>query len=299
MISDRHFLQAENFSSLLEEGKQKALGEQRESLAAEARERLSELESKLQEAEEAASMYAKLSETVSKSVEALKAEAEENARELANYFQTVAKDTVERERSDRIAVLRDMALKMELLEKHRDDNVEGSQKIAELQKLHGAVNALGIALHSGSFKKELDILAKLGENNAVVKSCVDMVADTAATGVLSDFELERRFVEGVRGAAIRAGRMPEGGGVGSYFLSAVAGVLPFVKKTEADFIIEQAEKLLKAGDVEGAAREVNQLKGWAKVAAKDWLEAARRKVKANYAHDVGVILVTFDRVLAF
>lgn len=281
--------QAEAFNGLLEQNKEKALADQREKLATESRATIEELEAKLKEAEEAAAMYAKLSETVTQSVEALKQEAEQNAKQLANYFRTVAKDTIERERAERMAVIKDMAVRLELLEKHRADNVDSARKIADLQKLHGAVNALGIALreHAGKpFKSELDMLAKVGEENPVVKNCVTMVSDAANEGIISDFELERWFIQGVKGAASKAGRMEGDGGVLSYVTSNITSLFPVGKKSETDTIIEQAERYLREGDIEAAAREVNQLQGWAKVAAKDWLEAARRKVKANYAYDV-------------
>lgn len=288
---------AESFAAVLEQGsvaKEQALEEQREKLAAEARERLAELEVRLKEAEEAAAAYARLSETVKQSVEALKEEAEQNAKELATYFETVAKDTVERERGERVAVLRDLAVRLELLEKHRMDNIESAKKVAGLQKLHGAVNALAVALreHAGRpFTAELSVLKKLAADNPIVDTCVDMIGNLAAEGVPSDFELERWFVQGVKGAALRAGRMEGDGGIASYVLAGIAAYAPFViggARTPTDEVIERAEKHLRDGDVEGAAREVNQLQGWAKVAAKDWLEAARGKVKANYVLDVSI-----------
>ncbi|KAI9021916.1 mitochondrial inner membrane protein-domain-containing protein [Hyaloraphidium curvatum] len=288
--------QAEAFASVMEQGTsdgQKALEEQRLRLEAEARERLSTLETKLQEAEEATAKYADLAVAVTRSVEALKREAEQNAKELETYFQSLAKEALDRERNERLAIIRDLSMKLELLEKHRMENVDGARKIAELQKLQGAVTAFGIALRDRTgepFQEEVELLARVGNGNPVVTSCVDMVRDDAPAGILSDFELERWFIQGVKGAASRAGRMESADGVAGYVLAALPA-LPAVlgggsKRTETDIALERAERLLREGNIEGAAREVNQLQGWAKVAAQDWLEAARRKVRANYALDL-------------
>jgi len=46
--------------------------------------------------------------------------------------------------------------------------------------------------------------------------------------------------------------------------------------------------LLNEKDLDGAAREVNQLQGWAGKLAGDWLREARKRLEVEQALQVGV-----------
>ena len=46
-------------------------------------------------------------------------------------------------------------------------------------------------------------------------------------------------------------------------------------------VLARAEHYLNEKDLDGAAREVNQLKGTAGVLVGDWLEAARRRLEVQ------------------
>jgi mitofilin len=50
--------------------------------------------------------------------------------------------------------------------------------------------------------------------------------------------------------------------------------------------LTRAEYYLSEKDLDAAAREVNQLSGWAKVLCRDWLEAARRRLEVQQALEV-------------
>lgn len=51
-------------------------------------------------------------------------------------------------------------------------------------------------------------------------------------------------------------------------------------------VLARAEDRLSRKDLDGAAREVNALKGWAGVLAGDWLKEARRRLEVEQALEV-------------
>ena len=44
--------------------------------------------------------------------------------------------------------------------------------------------------------------------------------------------------------------------------------------------------MLEEGDLDGAAREMNTLQGWASVLSKDWLQDCRKVLEVRQALDV-------------
>lgn len=80
-------------------------------------------------------------------------------------------------------------------------------------------------------------------------------------------------------------------GVLAHLTSAVVSPLLFKKSGPVDgsdinSILARAEDRLVRRDLDGAARELNQLEGWAGVLAKDWLKEARKRLEVEQAIDV-------------
>lgn len=62
-------------------------------------------------------------------------------------------------------------------------------------------------------------------------------------------------------------------------------------------VISRAEDRLSRKDLDGAAREVNQLKGWAGVLAGDWLREARKRLEVEQALEIVKAEATLSSLL--
>lgn len=83
----------------------------------------------------------------------------------------------------------------------------------------------------------------------------------------------------------------ENAGVLSYLASRVLSEFRFSRQglvggNDVLSVVARAEHFLNEKDLDSAARELNQLKGAAKVLLKDWLEAARRRLEVEQALEV-------------
>lgn len=83
-------------------------------------------------------------------------------------------------------------------------------------------------------------------------------------------------------------------GVLSHVASAALSKLLFrrqsgwVEGDDVGAVLARAEYLLSEKDLDGAARQVNQLKGWAGKVAGDWLREARRRLEVEQALGVSM-----------
>jgi mitofilin len=89
----------------------------------------------------------------------------------------------------------------------------------------------------------------------------------------------------------KASLLPQNGGFVSYLSSAFLSnflftKVGFVQGEDVISTLSRAEWYLNHRDLESAAREVNQLAGWPKILARDWLEAARRHLEVRQALQV-------------
>jgi len=60
----------------------------------------------------------------------------------------------------------------------------------------------------------------------------------------------------------------------------------YLADVHAERIADVQETFLEEGDLDGAAREMNGLQGWAKTLSKDWLGEVRRVLEVQQALDV-------------
>ncbi|KDN40155.1 hypothetical protein K437DRAFT_258737 [Tilletiaria anomala UBC 951] len=118
-------------------------------------------------------------------------------------------------------------------------------------------------------------------------------------GVDSFITLSTWFQDKVSPAVLRTALLPENAGVLAHATSALLAPLLFKKRASASSgsapvigekqqqdvpsILARAEYLLQREDLDGAAREVNQLQGWGKILAQDWLRAARNRLEVSQA----------------
>jgi hypothetical protein len=88
-------------------------------------------------------------------------------------------------------------------------------------------------------------------------------------------------------------------GVLSHIASAGLSKLLFRRKAgwvegdDVSAVLARAEYLLSEKDLDGAARQVNQLKGWAGKLAGDWLREARKRLEVEQALGVSLHCTVF------
>ncbi|KAJ2083888.1 hypothetical protein H4R24_000418, partial [Coemansia sp. RSA 988] len=109
-------------------------------------------------------------------------------------------------------------------------------------------------------------------------------------GILSHAELENRF-DSVRKEIRSVSLVPENGNFGSQVLSLALSRVMFEKEgmtdgDDVESVLARTSFLLRHHDLDAAARELNQLKGWPKKLAEDWIAAARRKLEVDQAFAV-------------
>ncbi|KAK3831097.1 MAG: mitochondrial inner membrane protein Mitofilin [Linnemannia gamsii] len=230
--------------------------------------------------------------------------AEEQKQELIKYAMDMqrrwvreVKVRVENERGGRLARLDQINLRLKTLERQGVDNADFLDQSSRTHQLWCGVKALEKAYEAGErrpFDRELARLKRLAETEKdaeVLKVVLAAVPESvAAQGVDSVPELMDRF-EYVADKVRQASLVPENGGVLAHGMSVVLSKLMFKKHglvpgNDVEAILARTEYYLVENDLEQAVRELNQLKGWGKRLAKDWIVAARRRVEVGQAIDV-------------
>lgn len=229
---------------------------------------------------------------------------EEQKQELLKYATDMqrrwvreVKVRVENERGGRLARLDQINLRLRTLERQGIDNAEFLEQSARTHQLWCGIKALERAYETGErrpFDRELARLKRLAatEKDAeVLKAVLASVPEAvAAHGVDSVPGLIERF-EYVADKVRQASLVPENGGVLAHAMSALLSKLMFKKHglvpgNDVEAVLARTEYYLLENDLEQAVREMNQLKGWSKRLAKDWIVAARTRVEVGQAIDV-------------
>ncbi|KAI8598120.1 mitochondrial inner membrane protein Mitofilin [Dissophora ornata] len=229
---------------------------------------------------------------------------EEQKQELMKYATDMqrrwvreVKVRVENERGGRLARLDQINLRLRTLERQSIDNAEFLEQSARTHQLWCGVKALEKAYEAGErrpFDRELTRLKRVAESEKdaeLLKAVLAAVPEAVAyQGVDSVPELVDRF-EYVADKVREASLVPENGGVLAHGMSVVLSKLMFKKHglvpgNDVEAVLARTEYYLLENDLEQAVREMNQLKGWGKRLAKDWIIAARRRVEVGQAIDV-------------
>ena len=132
------------------------------------------------------------------------------------------------------------------------------------------------------------------KNNDLIAEALKAVdaTGTASDGIESVPTLHEWFTVRVAPRLTQVALLPEqGAGVLSYVASMVMSPLLFTRKgnvpgNDVSSIIARAEWFLERRDLDAATRELNQLRGWAKILVSDWLQAARKRLEVDQALDL-------------
>ena len=226
--------------------------------------------------------------------------------ELQRKWSREIKAKVEQERAGRLARLDELATELHRLEavslenaKTLDDNVDMHALSAALRQLRTAIDGGAIAGEEANayvrrtFTKELDMLrgTAKAKDNALIGAAIAAIDQTGTPrdGVESEPTLAEWFTNRLAPRLRSVALLPDqGAGVLSYLTSMALSPLLFSRKglvpgSDVASTVARAEWYLDHKDLDSAARELNQLRGWAKVLASDWLEEARKRLEVDQA----------------
>jgi mitofilin len=219
----------------------------------------------------------------------------EQAVEMKQKFIQEVKDRVEEERNGRLGKLSDLSNTVTELEKLTTDWNSVVDSNLKTQHLHVAVEAVRANLEKSQvprpFVRELAALKEIASDDPVVNAAIASINPTAyQRGIPSSAQLVDRFRR-VATEVRKASLLPEDAGVASHASSYVLSKILFKKKglatgDDVESILTRTETFLEEGDLDGAAREMNGLKGWAKTLSKDWLGEVRKVLEVQQALDV-------------
>lgn len=219
----------------------------------------------------------------------------EQAVELKRAFLADVRNRVEEEREGRLGKLSELTNTVNDLEKLTGDFNSVVDANLKTQHLHVAVEAVRANLEKSQiprpFTRELAALKEIASDDPVVNAAIASINPVAyQKGVPSSAALIDRFRR-VASEVRKASLLPEEAGVASHASSYVLSKLLFKKKglatgDDVESILTRTETFLEEGDLDGAAREMNGLKGWAKTLSKDWLGEVRKVLEVQQALDV-------------
>lgn len=219
----------------------------------------------------------------------------EQAVEMKRKFIQEVKDRVEDERNGRLGKLSDLSNTVTELEKLTTDWNSVVDSNLKTQHLHVAVEAVRANLEKSQvprpFTKELAALKEIASDDPVVNAAIASINPAAyQRGIPSSAQLIDRFRR-VASEVRKASLLPEDAGVASHASSYLLSKILFKKKglatgDDVESILTRTETFLEEGDLDGAAREMNGLQGWAKTLSKDWLGEVRKVLEVQQALDV-------------
>ncbi|KAJ3234290.1 Formation of crista junctions protein 1 [Chytriomyces hyalinus] len=220
---------------------------------------------------------------------ALRTAVEKESEAIQEAWKAKAKELVDNERDGRLARLDHLAIKLKHLEQVAIQSGEFVERMQTVQNIIAALQVVGTKVNEGvPFKKEFSLLKEFAEGDEVLTTVLSAVDENALKdGIVSVDELREEFYD-VSQKIRRVQLMPENGGPVSYGVSHVLSYLMLQKHglvpgNDTEAVLARSKYFLSHGDLESAAREINQLKGWSKVLASDWLRDARLHLEVKQA----------------
>lgn len=229
----------------------------------------------------------------------LKEEVIAQGIELQRRWIRDIKVRVEHERGGRLAKLDELSADLKRLERVTLDNASYLDDNIRVHALLSAIRALDSVTQSPvrkPFREELRVLRHItaAREDPVVTVALDSLeqTDVPDVGIEPFADLSTWFINEVSPKVSEVALIPnEDAGVLSYLASRTLSSLRFkphglVAGDDVLSVLARAEYYLNEKDLDSAARELNQLKGTAKVMLHDWLEAARRRLEVQQALEV-------------
>lgn len=214
---------------------------------------------------------------------------------------------VEAERGGRLAKLDELAADLKRLSRVTLDNSDYLDDNLRMHALWSSIRALNAAVQESSirrpFREELRILRHVAIAGGTREDPVLSVAletledsDIPDVGVEPFADLASWFATSVAPRVSSVALVPDqDAGVLSYLASSLLSTFRFQRRglVEGDdvlSVLSRAEYYMNEKDLDSAARELNQLKGPARLLLIDWLDAARKRLEVLQAIEVCKVL---------
>lgn len=227
-----------------------------------------------------------------------KNELSEQAIKMKEQFIGDVKGLVEAEREGRLSKLTDLTTNVDKLEQLTSNWNGIIDANLTTQKLQVAVDAVRSAIDTANhthkptpFVREMAALKLVADSDPIVDAAVASINPSAyQKGVPSPAQLIDRFRR-VASEVRKASLLPEDAGIASHAASRLLSTVMFKKRgipegNDVESVLTRTETLLEEGDLDNAAREMNELKGWAGVLSKDWLNDVRKVLEVQQALEV-------------
>ena len=226
-------------------------------------------------------------------------ELTEQAIEMKRKFVSQIQSLVESERDGRLSKLSDLSTNLDSLTQLTSNWNGVIDSNLATQKLQVAVDSVRAALASSShadskptpFVREMAALKLTADGDAIVDAAIASINPNAyQKGIPSQPQLIDRFRR-VASEVRKASLLPEDAGIASHATSFLLSKVMFKKQGQpqggdVESILTRTETMLEEGDLDGAAREMNGLQGWAKVLSRDWMGDVRKVLEVKQALDV-------------
>jgi MICOS complex subunit MIC60 len=215
---------------------------------------------------------------------------------------------VEQERGGRLAKLEDLASDLKKLERVTLDNSSYLDENIRIHTLWSAIRALTSALDAPTrqpFREELRVLRNItaARGDPVIATALDSLENTKIPdiGVEPLGDLVSWFTTSVSPRVEGVALVPdETAGVPSHLASSLISAFRFkrqgpVEGNDVLSVLARAEHFMNEKDLDSAARELNQLRGWPKALLADWLAAARARLEVQQAIEVRLYIFVARR----
>ncbi|KAI0671864.1 mitochondrial inner membrane protein Mitofilin [Trametes maxima] len=219
--------------------------------------------------------------------------------ELQRRWIREIKVRVEQERGGRLAKLDEIATNLKRLERVALDNSAYLDENIRVHALWSALRAVHHTLDASErkpFREELRALRHVAaaREDPIVAAALESIekSEVPDIGVEPLADLTTWFTSSVAPRVSSVALVPDqNAGVLSYLASNLFSSFRFqrhgfVEGSDVLSVLARAEYFLNEKDLDSAARELNQLKGPAKVLLGDWLDAARRRLEVLQALQV-------------
>lgn len=236
----------------------------------------------------------------------LKEELVDQGIEMQRRWIREIKLRVEEERGGRLGRLDELTKGLKNLERVTLDNSDSLDSSIRAHSLRSAVAALKAAIDAPtrkSFETQLRAVKNCGGDGELIAAALSSISQKVAEqGVPSFPELLHRF-ENVREQVRRVALVPEEetgrAGVLSHLTSNLLSSVMFrkhgpVKGDDVESILARTDHYLSENDLDRATRELNQLRGWPRKLAKDWIKDARARLEVKQAVDTIETKATLD-----
>jgi mitofilin len=138
----------------------------------------------------------------------------------------------------------------------------------------------------------MDQVKQVSQGDELISACLSTVPLSVLDhGVLTNAQLSARF-KLLEPEIRKASLLPPNAGIAGHVGSIIFSKLLWKKEgnpvgNDVESIIARTECALTEGRIVDAVQEINQLKGWPKKLAQDWLDEGRKKSEVEFI--VGVL----------